>query len=298
VSTLSVHSGRSRATICGLHASEFPEVAVATSVEGSDVVALSLASSTLAALLTRVAFAASTDAKREPILTGVLVQVSGGSLVLAARDAYRLACSQVALGETVTTACAAVIPAGAALETARTLTAVTPGLPVTLVIDGKRVLASFHLPDFVLSSRLLVGDYPMGFQRHLQQTPAWRAVVATKHLAAALKSVASLARGDGDLVTLSLGQGTGISARGVSVAARALGLGEQEEEVETVSFEGESGIQLLLKLPQLAQIVGAAGSPFLAVEVCAPREPVVVRPVGDENALRTAYLLVPCFRKA
>jgi len=296
-STLSVHSGRSSATIRGMHVSEFPDVVVATSGEGSDVVALSLASSTLAAMVTRVAFAASTDSKRDPILTGVLVQVSGRSLLLAARDAHRLAVCQLSLSETVEAGCAVVIPARLALDAVRSLTTATPGLPVQLVIDEKRVLVSLHLPDFVLSSRLLVGDYPLGFQRHFHQAYAWRAVVATKHLAAALRSVASLVRDDGDLVTLSLGSAAGIGGRGVSVEARSQDLGEQVEEVETVSFEGESGVQLLLKLPQLAEIVGAADTAYLAFEVCAPSEPVVVRPVGERNALDSAYALVPCFRR-
>lgn len=296
--TLSVLSGRSRATIRGMHASEFATVPGAEQVAQAAGSIIRLPADLFASMVSRVAFAAGTDEERHPTLTGVLLQASGRSLALTARDGYRVAACEVSLGEACQRECAVVMPAWAASECARILASTRRETrELQLVIDEQRVQASFHLPGLVLSARLQVGkgDYPLGFRQHFQHGYASRFVLGTRELAAALKSLAQVAHDDGDNITLAFERGTGPGAGRVSVGAQSQDLGTQVEVVDAVSLEGEPN-QLLLKVHQLAGIVAAVETPHLALEVRTPRDPVIVRPVGDVLGLSTAYALVPCYR--
>ncbi len=296
--TLSVRSGQSRAAIVGMHASEFPALPAQGQSAEEGSVCFSLDAALVASLVGKVAFAAATSEKRTvlrepPILRGMLVLVSGQSLTLAARDAYRLAACEIQLQEKPEREGAAVIPAWSAAEFARLLAAARTGRPVRLVLDEQRAQVSCHLPGLMLMARLLTGDYPMGFRQYFARAYQARVVVGRQAMASALRSVARIASADGDLVALECRRGTGAGI--VRVGAQAQGQGEQAEEIDAISLEG-AGCQLLLKLPQLVGAVAAIDAPHLALEVSAPQEPVVVRPVGDQSGANSVYVLVPCFR--
>ena len=295
-SALSVRSGRSRAVIYGMHASEFPTVPCPGPGAARDGLSLTLASGLLAAMVHKVAFAAATSDKPNPILTGILLHASGQLLTITARDAHRLAACEAPLEAAVPRECAAVLPAGVAAECAHVLASVPPATPVQLVIEEQRVQVSFLLPGIVLSSRLLLGNYPMGFRQHVKSGYLTRVVVETKGLAAALKPLAQVAGDGGDLVTLTFAA-TSDSKWVVSVSAQSQDLGGQAEEVDAVSLEGEPGGQLLLKYSQLAPIMAVLNAPYLALEKRGPADPVAVRPVGGDASVQETYVLVPCVRK-
>lgn len=297
-STLTVRSGRSRAVIFGMHASEFPVVPGPGPLAGRSGLSLSLASGLLAGMVRKVAFAAATSEEPNPILIGILLHASGQSLTITARDAHRLAACTASLEEAVPRECAVVIPAWTAAECARVLASARPGTPVRLVIEEQRVQVSFLLPGLLLSTRLLTGAYPMGFRHHVKPGYVTLVVVETKGLAAALGPLAQVARDDGDIVTLTLAAAPGSSKGVVSMSARSQDLGEQAEEVDAVSLEGEAaGGQLLLKYSQLEQVLAVLDAPYLALEMRGPTDPLVVRPVGGDPGVQEAHVLVPCVRK-
>ena len=293
---LSVRSGRSRAVIYGMHASEFPTVPRPGPGAARDGLSLRLSSGLLAAMVHKVAFAAATSEKPNPILTGILLHASGSLLTISARDAHRLAACEAPLAAAVPRECAAVLRAGLAAECAHVLASVAPATPVQLVIEEQRVQVSFLLPGIVLSSRLDVGNYPMGFRQHVKPNYLTRVVVETKGLAAALKSLAQVAGDGGDLVTLTFSVSS--DSKGVvAVGAQSQDLGGQTEEVDAVSLEGEAGDQLLLKYSQMAQVMAVLDAPYLALEKRGSTDPVAVRPVGGDASLQETYVLVPCVRK-
>lgn len=294
---LSVHNGRSRAVIYGMHASEFPAVFDPWPGAAGDGLRLTVASGQLAAMVHKVAFAAATSGKPDPILTGILLYASGQSLTLTARDAHRLAACTARLEVAVPRECAAVLPAGVAAECEQVLTSARPATPVHLVIEEQRAQLSFLLPGIALLAHLAKGYYPMGFRQHVEPSYLTRFVVETKGLARALRPLARVA-GDGDnLVTLTWAAAS--ESKGVvTVGAESQDLGGQTEEVGVVALEGEPGGQLLLKYSQLAQIVAVLDAPHLALERRGQVDPVVVRPVGGgDSLLEETYVLVPCVRK-
>jgi DNA polymerase-3 subunit beta len=296
-STLTVSSGRSRAVIYGMHASEFPVVPGPGSDAHRSGLCLSLPCGLLAGMVRKVAFAAATSDKPNPILIGVLLHASGQSLTFTARDAYRLAACTASLEEAPPRECAVVIPAVTAAECARVLASARPQQPVQLVIEEQRAQVSFLLPGLLLATRLLPGEYPMGFKTHVKPGYLTRVVVGTKGLAAALGPLAQLARDDGDLVALSFATSAGGKAV-VTLGARSQDLGEQAEETDAVSLEGDAaGGQLLLKYSQLEQVVAVLGAPYLALELRGSANPLAVRPVGGDETVQETYVLVPCTRK-
>jgi DNA polymerase III subunit beta len=299
-STLTVRSGSSRATIYGMHESEFPESLVVEQVGEGEIACVSLDAALFASAVTKVAFAAATDEQwiehsGQDVLRGILLRVEGSALVLVARDGHRLALCEVPLLTESQREGAGVVVAGVVSEFARLLASRKSHVPVQIALDEERGQMGCTLPGFILSSRLLRGTYPMGFRDHFTHGYRVRAVVGTRALAAALKSVAQVAGENGDLVVFRYEPGGADGIGSVSVTAQAQGLGEQTEVVELLDLEGgDTQFQLVLKVPQLAGIVAAIDTPGVALEVRAQSAPVVIRPVEDESGVRCAYVLVPC----
>src|ERR1700730_14956243 len=85
--------GRYEANVAGIHAEHFPPI---PAVSGGQ--SFSIPAGLLKQAINEVVFAAAPDDTR-PVLAGVLVKMSGGSLTLAAADGFRLAVRTVELPE-------------------------------------------------------------------------------------------------------------------------------------------------------------------------------------------------------
>ncbi|MDX1486932.1 MAG: hypothetical protein R3268_01930, partial [Acidiferrobacterales bacterium] len=83
--SLNLKCARFESNIKGIDAQEFPLIPTASDSEE----AIRLDPESLRAMIDQVVFAAATDESR-PILTGVLVQFSEDSLIMAAADGFRL----------------------------------------------------------------------------------------------------------------------------------------------------------------------------------------------------------------
>jgi DNA polymerase-3 subunit beta len=102
--------------------------------------------------LQQVVFAASNDETR-PVLTGVLLQSSGGKLYMAATDSYRLAEKNLGANKNEVLL---LIPASAMQDLLRVLGDETGEIQITH--DEQQVL--FQVGDVELVTRLLEGKYP------------------------------------------------------------------------------------------------------------------------------------------
>ena len=108
--TLNVHSGTSNTNLKCIDSQEFPPMPVPDVSQG-----ISINIADLKEMIHQVAFAASKDEAR-PVLTGVLVDLNGSQIILAAADGFRLSQRRAELSAPVPRPIRAVVPARALTE--------------------------------------------------------------------------------------------------------------------------------------------------------------------------------------
>ncbi len=150
--SLNVRSGASNTDIKCIDAQEFPPMPVADASQGIQINVADLRE-----MIQQVVFAASTDEAR-PILTGVLVKVTGNKIVLAAADGFRLSVREAELSAPAARPVNAVIPARALSELARISS--DGDQAVTMIMPPGRGQVIFRLRDAELVSQLIEGTFP------------------------------------------------------------------------------------------------------------------------------------------
>jgi DNA polymerase III subunit beta len=114
----------------------------------------------------RVLRAASSDDSR-PVLTGVLVEFSGGVLTMAATDSYRMAVRTTPLEGGPPEDLTAIVPARALADLIRIAAAVEGEKQLEIVVEDNQVL--FGTGDVWLGARRIEGQFPE-FRRLLPET--------------------------------------------------------------------------------------------------------------------------------
>lgn len=233
----------------------------------------------------QVAKAASTDDAR-PVLTGVSLEASAGSLTAAATDSYRLAVRTVPWDHGTTTT--ALVPRRALVEAQRAADAL--GSEVRLVLESSQ--ATFAFGDRRLTTRLIEGKFP-DFRQLLPAGWERRLEVDRAELAEVVKRVAVVG-GEGSTgvtpVTLHL------TADTVRVTA---GTGEvgQAEEALPGTLEGED-LEIAFNPRYLTDGLEVAASQRVHLEFRDELKPAVLRPApadepGDGGEADFLYLLMP-----
>ena len=148
---------------------------------------VTLAGAELAAALTQVVRAASSDDAR-PILTGVLLAAEAGGLRLVATDSYRLAIRDLPGTTVLSEGQHVLVPSRALQELARVLTG-DEELSVRL---GERE-ASFEVGGTRLTTVLIEGEFPP-YERLIPQAQPNRLTVGREVLLEAVRRVKLLAR--------------------------------------------------------------------------------------------------------
>lgn len=128
----------------GLPASEFPALAEAGKPS------FTIEAKALKEAINQVSFAAAQDESR-PILTGILLKLSGGTLTLAGVDGFRLGEKKLKIGGEEL---AAVLPSRSLVEAARLMEG---EVGVGLGAEGQIFLDS---PDFLVLAQSLEGEFP------------------------------------------------------------------------------------------------------------------------------------------
>lgn len=230
----------------------------------------------------QVGRAASADDAR-PVLTGVSLEASPGSLTAAATDSYRLAVRVMPWEQGADTT---VLVPRRALEEARR-GAEQLGSEIRLHLEPSQV--TFEFPDRRLTSRLLEGrfpDYrqlvPSGYERRLHADRA--------ELIEVVRRVAVV--GESNLtatpVTLHLSEDT------IRVTAGSGEIGHGEESLPG-RLEGEP-LDIAFNPRYLVDGLDAAGSEHVVLEFRDEVKPAVVRPAAsedDEGGGEFFYLLMP-----
>ncbi len=256
-----------------------------------------LSAELFAEAISQVAIAAGRD-DTLPMLTGIRVEISGESVVLAATDRFRLAVRELtwsAAGHDVEAA--VLVPAKTLAEAAKTA---TDGAEVHLSLGsgpavGKEGLLGISGNGKRSTTRLLDAEFPK-FRQLLPTEHTAVASIGVAELTEAIKRVALVAdRGaqvrmefSGDVLRLSAG---------------ADDVGRAEEDV-SVDFAGEP-LTIAFNPTYLTDGLGSLHSERVSFGFTTPSRPAVLRPAGDDDPQPTdrgpfpavstdyVYLLMP-----
>jgi len=144
---LSITTDKYQSTINGIAAEDFP---VMPAIKGD--ILWKVDAKEFKKTLQQVVFAASGDDAR-PVLTGVYFHTSGGNVVVAATDSYRLAEHKIGKSKDSVNF---LVPASAASDLLRIISDTDKEVAVTH--DDQQVL--FQVGDVTLVARLIEGNYP------------------------------------------------------------------------------------------------------------------------------------------
>ena len=266
---LKLACGVHRANLHGIDAVEFPPL---PAYEGEP--AIQADAQTLQNAITQTVMAASAD-EASPVLTGVLVQVSGNALTLAATDRHRLAVKRVEVtveGSVPTES--VIVPARHLGEVAR---ATNPSRPkVGISFSDARNQVFFTLGDVEISSRLIEGTYP----NYAQVIPGESSTTVNLPTAALLRDVRTasvLARDAANPVRLRVGEGT------LTLHAQTAEVGEDEAPL-SASVKGDD-VQIAFNARYMLDALSVLDSDEVEMSFNGSLHPGVIRPAGRDDYL-------------
>jgi DNA polymerase-3 subunit beta len=264
-----ISAGRSEFSLRVLPADEFPRL---TEAAGDPV---TLASAELAAALSQVVRAASSDDAR-PILTGVLLAAEAGGLRLVATDSYRLAIRDLPGTTVLREGQHVLVPSRALQELARLLAGGSDQLSVRL---GERE-ASFEVGGTRLTTVLIEGEFPP-YERLIPQAQPNRLTVGREVLLEAVRRVKLLAR-EATPVRLAM------SSEGLELVAVTQDVGQAHESLDA-KFEG-TDLTVAFNPEYLVQGIEVAPGDEVTIETVDALKPALLRVPEHPEFL---YLLMP-----
>ncbi len=270
--TLNLKCNNYEANVKGIDAQEFPII-----VALSEDTGITLEPATLREMINQVSFAAAMDESR-PVLTGVLAEISGSNLTMAAADGFRLSVRNAELSESAATSTSVIIPARALQELARV--SAEEDEPIQMTIAPNRSQAYFRMTNIDLVSQLVEGNFP-DYKQIIPQSSATHIVVDATEMLKAVKIASFFARDAANVVRLRVTPGEqGIGGR-VTVMATSAELGDNVTEIDA-AVDGDP-IEIAFNAKYLAEVLSVIGTPQVVLETTSPSSPGVIRPVGDEH---------------
>lgn len=236
-----------------------------------------LASDVFAEAISQVAVAAGRD-DTLPMLTGIRVEISGNSVVLAATDRFRLAVRELSWSAAPGTEAAVLVPAKTLSEAAK---AGSDGNEVHLALGAGAAVGSEGLLGITSAgkrstTRLLDAEFPK-FRQLLPSEHLAVATIGVAELTEAIKRVALVAD-RGAQVRMELSEGT------LRLSAGAEDVGRAEEDLP-IDFVGEP-LTIAFNPSYLTDGLGSLHSEKVSMGFTDPKKPAVLRPVGaDDPAL-------------
>lgn len=272
--TLHVQCGSYRSDIKCIDAQEFPPM---PSPPGDDGLVLPV--DELREVISQVSFAASTDDSR-PVLTGVLFEIDGGRLTLAAADGFRLSVRNLDLPGDGPGRAKAIVPARALIELGRILT--DGDETVRMSLPSNRGQVVFRGKDVELASQLIEGTFP-DYQTIIPRSHTTRTVLSTAAFLKACRAADIFAREAAHSTRLRITPGSELEPGRMLVTAAAAETGSNEAAVDA-TVEGEA-VEIAFNVRFLVDVLSAVDTPNVALETSNASSPGVVRPVGREDFL-------------
>jgi DNA polymerase III subunit beta len=220
----------------------------------------------------RVARAASRDESR-PVLTGILVQFTAGTLVMAATDSYRLAVKQTTLEGTVPEL-EAIVPARALQELARIA---NTGDEVEVGVHENQVI--FATSGVWLTTRRIDGQFP-NYKQLLPEAFEYELTVPRLELLDVVRRAAVMIQRSTPL-QIRFAEGE------LTVIARTHEVGESKESMP-IAFTGET-LEMGFNADFLRDGLESLEGDDVRVKLISPLRPAVIQGEGDDFT----YLVMP-----
>jgi DNA polymerase-3 subunit beta len=272
--TLSVRCGSYNNTLKCIDAQEFPPLPQIDQEPG-----ITLEMDELREMISQVTFAASSDEAR-PVLTGVLLEIDGREMTLAAADGFRLSVRKAQLAESADRSVRAIIPARALAELARI--AGDEAESVRMVLPTGRGQVIFHAESVELVSQLIDGAFP-DYKGIIPTSSANRAVVSTESFLKACKAADIFAREAAHSARFGLSPGGELEPGKVEVMATSAETGSSEIALDA-AIQGDP-MEIAFNVRFLIDVLNVINAPEASLETNGPSSPGVLRPVGREDFL-------------
>ena len=272
--TLNVRCGAFNNDIKCIDAQDFPPF---PSVEADSGLTLNVED--LRQMIGQVVLAASTDDAR-PVLTGVLIEITGDTMTLAAADGFRLSVRSAQLGEKVSGTTKAIIPARALAELGRILS--DGEETVTMTLPPNRGQVIFRSKNVELVSQLIDGTFP-DYRSIIPTSYTTRSVMSTNALLKACKAADIFAREAAHSARLHISPGSQLEPGKVEITATAAETGSNETVVDATVDGG--AVEIAFNVRFLVEVLNVIDTPNVALETSSTSSPGVIKPVGREDFL-------------
>jgi DNA polymerase-3 subunit beta len=271
--TLNVRCAAFNNDIKCIDAQEFPPFPTVEADNG-----LTLNVEDLRQMISQVVLAASTDDAR-PVLTGVLIEMGGNTMTLAAADGFRLSVRTAQLAEKVP-ASKAIVPARALAELGRILS--DGEETVTMTLPPNRGQVIFRSKNVELVSQLIDGTFP-DYRSIIPTSYSTRSVLSTSAFLKACKAADIFAREAAHSARLHVAPGSQLEPGKVEITATAAETGSNETMVDA-TVDG-SAIDIAFNVRFLVEVLNVIDTPNVALETNSTSSPGVIKPVGREDFL-------------
>lgn len=275
---LELTCGRSAAKLSGLPASDFP-----ATPSFSDGTVTAIDPEILHASISRVTFAAATDESR-PVLTGVLMQLDGGEVTMAAADGFRLAVQRAPIIDPVSSTLSIIVPSRSLAELSRLLTDEKD--PVQMMVSSNQNQVFFRLKNADMISQLMQGTFP-NYSQLIPKEHTTRAVVDLTELQRAIRTASIFARDGSGIIRLQVENG---GEGKLIISSRAEEIGEHEGQLDVV-VEGDP-MKIAFNNRYLAEVLNVLDSKEVALETTTPSSPGVIKPVDSDDY---THVVMPMF---
>lgn len=279
--TVNLRCARFEANIKGLDAEEFPSLP--SIGEGMRI---SLDAKLLHDAIAQVVFAAASDDSR-PVLTGVLVTLSGDKMTLVAADGFRMAMKTAVLESPVAEEATVIVPARALRELGRIIADGEEPVEVSITPNRNQVL--FRQGNVELVSRLIEGQFPP-YERIIPPSTENRVVVSTGEFLNANRTTAIFARDNANIVRLQFTPGEeGLTPGKLTLSATSAEVGDNVGEIDAAITGQPSPIAFNSRyLDELLKVLEKSSQ--LSLEIASASSPGAFRPVGDDGYL---HIIMP-----
>lgn len=270
---LDIVSGKFKATVNGISASEFPAIPVS---EGEGVDFEKSAFLTSQSIL----FAAAVDEGR-PVLTGILTEASQDGLSFVATDGFRLAHRKVKLEKGLKTF-KSLIPRRTFEEVVRIISEEPDDIEIINISSSKsQNQIIFTIGGTIISSRLIEGQFP-SWEKIIPTQTTTRVLIEKENFLKALKLAAVFAKTEANIIALTSKEGK------LELKSQAKQLGSQQNEIDC-QVEGEP-IEIAFNAKFLTDAISACPSTQIMIEFSGPLSACLIKPVGVEGL---EYIVMP-----
>ncbi len=269
--TLNIHCGTSNFDIKGIDAQEFPPMPTPDLSTGVE-----LNVEDFKEMIHQVGFAASTDDAR-PVLQGVLMEINGNDLSLAATDGFRISVRKAEISTAINTPVQVIIPARSLGELARIAT--DGNETVTMIVPQDRGQAIFHLENAELVTQLIDGNFP-DYRAIIPRRFETRTIISTIEFLKACKQAEIIAREGNNVIRLNLQPQDGAPGT-VEFSTQSEEMGSGEVVVDA-NIEGPE-LLVAFNVRFLSEVLEVIKTPNTVLETTANNTPGLLSPVGDES---------------